>query len=109
MISPLRKVFTCATFPEYDEKLIDKELENDMEEVLDIVVIGRACRNTANIKNRQPIGMMYVKAPEALSDFYIDIIEDELNVKKVEFTDDVAAFTAYSFKPQLKDSWQTFR
>ena len=78
-------------FPEYDEKLIDKELENDMEEVLDIVVLGRACRNTANIKNRQPIGMMYVKAPEALSDFYIDIIEDELNVKKVEFTDDVAA------------------
>ena len=94
--------------PEYDEKLIDKELENDMEEVLDIVVLGRACRNTANIKNRQPIGMMYVKAPEALSDFYIDIIEDELNVKKVEFTDDVAAFTAYSFKPQLKTLGRRF-
>ena len=95
-------------FPEYDKKLIDKELENDMEEVLDIVVLGRACRNTANIKNRQPIGMMYVKAPEALSDFYIDIIEDELNVKKVEFTDDVAAFTAYSFKPQLKTLGRRF-
>ena len=95
-------------FPEYDEKPIDKELENDMEEVLDIVVLGRACRNTANIKNRQPIGMMYVKAPEALSDFYIDIIEDELNVKKVEFTDDVAAFTAYSFKPQLKTLGRRF-
>ena len=95
-------------FPEYDEKFIDKELENDMEEVLDIVVLGRACRNTANIKNRQPIGMMYVKAPEALSDFYIDIIEDELNVKKVEFTDDVAAFTAYSFKPQLKTLGRRF-
>ena len=95
-------------FPEYDENLIDKELENDMEEVLDIVVLGRACRNTANIKNRQPIGMMYVKAPEALSDFYIDIIEDELNVKKVEFTDDVAAFTAYSFKPQLKTLGRRF-
>ena len=95
-------------FPEYDAKLIDKELENDMEEVLDIVVLGRACRNTANIKNRQPIGMMYVKAPEALSDFYIDIIEDELNVKKVEFTDDVAAFTAYSFKPQLKTLGRRF-
>ena len=95
-------------FPEYDEKLFDKELENDMEEVLDIVVLGRACRNTANIKNRQPIGMMYVKAPEALSDFYIDIIEDELNVKKVEFTDDVAAFTAYSFKPQLKTLGRRF-
>ena len=97
-----------SDFPEYDEKLIDKELENDMEEVLDIVVLGRACRNTANIKNRQPIGMMYVKAPEALSDFYIDIIEDELNVKKVEFTDDVAAFTAYSFKPQLKTLGRRF-
>ena len=95
-------------FPEYDEKPIDKELENDMEEVLDIVVLGRGCRNTANIKNRQPIGMMYVKAPEALSDFYIDIIEDELNVKKVEFTDDVAAFTAYSFKPQLKTLGRRF-
>ena len=95
-------------FPTVDEKMIDKELENDMEEVLDIVVLGRACRNTANIKNRQPIGMMYVKAPEALSDFYIDIIEDELNVKKVEFTDDVAAFTAYSFKPQLKTLGRRF-
>ena len=95
-------------FPEVHEEQIDKELENDMEEVLDIVVLGRACRNTANIKNRQPIGMMYVKAPEALSDFYIDIIEDELNVKKVEFTDDVAAFTAYSFKPQLKTLGRRF-
>ena len=76
-----------------------------MEEVLDIVVLGRACRNTANIKNRQPIGMMYVKAPEALSDFYIDIIEDELNVKKVKFTDDVAAF---NFKPQLKTLGRRF-
>ena len=73
-----------------------------MEEVLKIVVMGRAARNTANIKNRQPIGTMYVKAPNKLGTFYQEIIEDELNVKKVEFSDDVSAFTSYSFKPQLK-------
>ncbi len=95
-------------FPTYDEKLIDKELEKDMEEVLDIVVLGRACRNNANIKNRQPIGTMYVKAPEELGEYYVDIIEDELNVKKVEFTDDVASFTSYSFKPQLKTLGRRF-
>jgi isoleucyl-tRNA synthetase len=95
-------------FPTYDEKLIDKELEKDMEEVLSVVVLGRACRNTANIKNRQPIGMMYVKAPEALSEYYVDIIEEELNVKKVEFTDDVENFTSYSFKPQLKTLGRRF-
>ena len=95
-------------FPKYDEKLIDKELEKNMEEVLDIVVLGRACRNTANIKNRQPIGTMFVKAPETLGEYYVDIIEDELNVKKVEFTDDVASFTSYSFKPQLKTLGRRF-
>ena len=95
-------------FPTYDEKLIDKGLEKNMEEVLDIVVLGRACRNTANIKNRQPIGTMYVKAPETLGEYYVDIIEDELNVKKVEFTDDVANFTSYSFKPQLKTLGRRF-
>ena len=95
-------------FPTYDEKLIDKELEKNMEEVLDIVVLGRACRNTANIKNRQPIGTMFVKAPETLGEYYVDIIEDELNVKKVEFTDDVANFTSYSFKPQLKTLGRRF-
>ncbi len=89
-------------FPVADEKMIDKELEEHMEEVLDIVVMGRACRNNANIKNRQPIGTMFVKAAFALSDFYQEIIEDELNVKKVEFTDDVREFTTYTFKPQLK-------
>ena len=89
-------------YPEYVESFIDKQLEKDMEEVLDIVVIGRACRNTANIKNRQPIGNMYVKAETKLSDFYKEIIEDELNVKAVTFTDDVRNFTSYSFKPQLK-------
>ena len=73
-----------------------------MDEVLDTVVMGRAARNTANIKNRQPIAQMYVKADHTLSQFYVDIIEEELNVKKVTFTDDVRAFTSYTFKPQLK-------
>ena len=89
-------------FPAADEKLIDKKLEEDMEAVLEIVVMGRAARNTANIKNRQPIGTMFVKSDVKLGEFYQEIIEDELNVKKVEFTDDVRAFTSYSFKPQLK-------
>ena len=73
-----------------------------MDEVLKIVVQGRACRNTANIKNRQPLGRMYVKAAKELSSEYKEIIADELNVKEVIFTDDVADFTTYSFKPQLK-------
>lgn len=95
-------------FPKFDEKLIDKDLENSMEEVLDIVVLGRACRNTANIKNRQPIGKMYVKADRELKDFYKGIIEEELNVKDVEFTGNVSAFTAYNFKPQLKTLGRRF-
>ena len=89
-------------FPVAEESHIDKELEAYMDEVLKIVVFGRAARNTANIKNRQPIGKMFVKAERALPEFYQEIIEDELNVKSVEFTDDVRAFTSYSFKPQLK-------
>ena len=89
-------------FPESNEALIDTELEENMEDLLKVVVMGRACRNAANIKNRQPIGKMFVKAPFQLSDFYKEIIEDELNVKKMSFTDDVRDFTSYSFKPQLK-------
>ena len=89
-------------FPTVDTAMIDEKLEEDMKEVLEIVVMGRACRNTANIKNRQPIGTMFVKADKQLSDFYQEIIEDELNVKKVVFTDDVRDFTAYTFKPQLR-------
>ncbi len=89
-------------FPTADEKMIDKKLEDSMEEVLKIVVMGRAARNTANIKNRQPIGTMYVKAESVLDDFYQEIIRDELNVKQIVFSDDVSAFTTYSFKPQLK-------
>ena len=88
-------------YPVPDESLIDKALEKDMEEVLDIVVLGRAARNESGIKNRQPIGRMYVKADE-MSDFYKQIILEELNVKSVEFSQDVRAFTTYTFKPQLK-------
>ena len=89
-------------FPTVDEEQIDGELEEKMDEVMNIVVMGRACRNTSNIKNRQPIGRMIIKAGEALSDFYVDIIADELNVKQVVFTEDVREFTTYTFKPQLK-------
>ena len=89
-------------YPVVNEAWIDKELESNMDELLKIVVMGRACRNTANIKNRQPIGQMYVKAEKDLPAFYMDIIADELNVKKVTFTGDVADFTTYTFKPQLR-------
>ena len=89
-------------FPVSDAKLIDKELEANMDEVLKIVAMGRACRNEANIKNRQPIAGMFIKAPAVLSDFYTDIIRDELNVKEVGYKDDVRDFTSYSFKPQMR-------
>ena len=89
-------------FPEVNEAQIDKELEENMESVLKVVVLGRACRNKSNIKNRQPIGKMFVKSDFDLSEFYKEIIADELNIKEVEFTDDVRAFTTYSFKPQLR-------
>ena len=89
-------------FPIADEAHIDKEMEMAMDEVLKIVVLGRACRNTANIKNRQPIANMYFKAPKELPEYYTDIIRDELNVKNVEYTQDVSSFTSYTFKPQLK-------
>ena len=89
-------------FPEVNTAFIDKELETEMEKVLSIVVMGRACRNASNIKNRQPVGQMYVKAAYDMTDFYKEIIEDELNVKNVKFTEDVREFTSYSFKPQLK-------
>ena len=89
-------------FPEVKEEWINKDLEENMEEVLDVVVLGRACRNTANIKNRQPIGTMYVKAPKVMDKYFTDIIADELNVKEVKFADDVESFISYSFKPQLR-------
>ena len=89
-------------FPTVNESFIDKELEANMDQVLKLVVMGRACRNTANIKNRQPIGQMYVKADFEIPEFYQDIVRDELNVKVITFTQEVRDFTSYSFKPQLK-------
>lgn len=89
-------------FPTADDSYIDKDLESNMERVLKLVVMGRACRNTANIKNRQPIGQMYVKADFDLPAFYQEIVQDELNVKAMTFTQEVRDFTSYSFKPQLK-------
>ncbi len=95
-------------YPVCDESKVDKELEKNMELVLEAVVIGRACRNEANTKQRQPLAKMYVKSGTVLDDFYQDIIKDELNVKAIEFTDDVSNFTNYTFKPQLKTLGRRF-
>ena len=95
-------------FPVVAAEQIDKELEKDMEVVLEAVVLGRACRNTANIKNRQPIGRMFIKAEKSLSSFYVDIIKEELNVKDAELTEDVSMLTTYRFKPQLKTLGRRF-
>ncbi len=89
-------------YPVVNENYIDKDLEANMDEVLKLVVMGRACRNTANIKNRQPIAKMFVKAEKALPEFYQEIVEEELNVKTMEFTEDIRSFTSYTFKPQLR-------
>lgn len=89
-------------FPEVKTEWIDEELEKDMDLVLKVVVLGRAARNSANIKNRQPIGKMFIKAELELPDFFKQIIEEELNVKDAEFTQDVTAFTTYTFKPQMR-------
>ena len=97
----LESIHLCL-FPSCDEALINQDLEQKMGEALNIVVMGRAARNDANIKNRQPIGRMFVKADEALPKYYSDIVTDELNVKTIEFTDDVREFTDYTFKPQLR-------
>ena len=89
-------------YPAVDEEMIDAELEKAMQEVLGIKTFGSAARNAANIKNRQPIANMYVKADEKLNEFYVDIIKDELNIKNVEFKDDMSDFSSYAFKPQLR-------
>ena len=89
-----------CSYPEVNEKYINKELENKMDEVLDIVVLGRNARNSGNVKNRQPIATMYVLG-EKLDDLYLDIIKDELNVKEVEFVSDVSKYTTYKFKPNF--------
>ena len=91
-----------CTFPEVNTEYIDKELEYSMEKVLEIVVLGRAARNGSNIKNRQPLSVMYVNTEKVLENAYIEIIEDELNIKSVEFTDKTDSFISYKFKPQLK-------
>ena len=89
-------------FPKADESLIDKELEDNMEHVLDVVVMGRACRNASGMKNRQPLANMFIKAPWEMPSYFTDIVADELNIKHVEMKDDVREFSSYSFKPQLK-------
>lgn len=89
-------------FPEVDESMIDKKLESDMDEVIDIVVLGRAARNGSNIKNRQPLSTMYVQCDKKLESTYVDIIRDELNVKNVDFDSDAESFVTYTFKPQLR-------
>ena len=95
-------------FPVVEESYIDKKLEEDMDEVLQIVVLGRACRNTSNLKQRQPLAHMYVKAEHELPEFFKDIVAEELNVKEVQFTSDVRSFTSYTFKPQLKTLGRRF-
>ena len=95
-------------FPTADESMIDAELEKSMAQVLDIVVLGRACRNTSGLKSRQPLNAVYVKADTELKEFYKDIIKTELNIKNVEFVDDVSKFASYSFKPQLKTLGRRF-
>ena len=95
-------------FPVVEESYIDKKLEADMDEVLQIVVLGRACRNTSNLKQRQPLAHMYVKAEHELPEFFKDIVAEELNVKEVQFTSDVRSFTSYTFKPQLKTLGRRF-
>ena len=95
-------------FPTVEESLIDTKLETDMDVVLEAVVLGRACRNTASIKNRQPIGKMFIKAETEITEFYLDIIKEELNVKEAELTDDVSKLTTYTFKPQLKTLGRRF-
>ncbi|MEE0897102.1 MAG: DUF5915 domain-containing protein, partial [Acutalibacteraceae bacterium] len=91
-----------CSFPEVDENLIDAHLEEQMEKVLEIVVLGRAARNGSNRKNRQPLATMYVKTEGTVDEDFTDIIRDELNIKMVSFTDEVDNFVSYNFKPQLK-------
>ena len=90
-----------ADFPTANEAWIDPALEDNMEVVLEVVTLGRAARNAANIKNRQPVGQMYVKAAHELPDFFVKIIEDELNIKEVIFRDDMSDFLAYHVKPNF--------
>ncbi len=89
-------------FPEVDENRIDTELEKNMDEVVDIVVLGRAARNGSNMKNRQPLSTMYVQCDKKVEGYFTDIIRDELNIKNVDFVEDASSFVSYVFKPQLR-------
>ncbi len=100
-------IHLCA-FPEVNEEMIDKEAETLMDEVLEIVTLGRNCRNSANIKNRQPIGQMFYKAEEALPEYYADIVKEELNVKNIAFDPSAEKYVSYTFKPQLKTLGKRF-
>ena len=91
-----------ADFPTVNEALIDTQLEENMEIVLEVVTLGRAARNAANIKNRQPVARMFIKAEHTLPEFFVEIIEDELNVKEVAFRDDMSDFLAYHVKPNFR-------
>ncbi|MDO4588330.1 MAG: isoleucine--tRNA ligase [Fusobacterium sp.] len=95
-------------YPTVDETMIDKELEDNMEEVLQVVTLGRAARNAANIKNRQPIANIYVKAENKVGELYQNIIKEELNIKDIHFIEDASQFTSYTFKPQLKTLGQRY-
>ena len=96
-----QSVHLCL-YPEYDASRVDKQLEADMDEVLRVVTLGRAARNLANIKNRQPLQNLYTDADQGLGELYQDIVKQELNVKELTFLQDMSQFTAYTFKPQLK-------
>ncbi len=91
-----------CTFPEVNESLIDKELERNMDEVVQIVVLGRAARNGSNMKNRQPLNTMFVQCEKEVDGDFIEIIRDELNVKSVDFIEDASQLVSYIFKPQLR-------
>ena len=96
-----KSVHLCE-FPVVQENLIDKDLEKNMDEVVGIVVLGRAARNGSNMKNRQPLSTMYVQSDKKVEGYFVDIIREELNVKNVDFVEDASSFVSYVFKPQLR-------
>ncbi len=97
----LQSVHMCD-FPKYDESFSFPEIEADMDAIRKIVMLGRAARNDANIKNRQPLAKVFVQAPNEINKAYADIILEELNIKEVEFTDNASEFISYTFKPQMR-------
>lgn len=102
MTRQLRRAFTFCDFPVRDDKMIDKDLESDMQLVLEASTLARSARNAANIKNRQPLSKLYIKAERPLNDYYKAILADELNVKEIDEIDDASGYISYTFKPQLK-------